>query len=149
MGYGQKQATYGRGFDWRVWRHENISWIKGTWHFMTFRHCKLWKYQHWRMCTKSRPSPCHPLCRKLTFRFTIYPRLDPLEPARGTGRKQKAFQIQISQVHCLFRNQRVSWCLQPFTIFAEFRLQILMLSLPLPIHLLDRLLDFGVTFSLN
>ena len=87
------------------------------------------------------------MCRKVTFRFTIYPRLDPLEPARGTSRKQQAFHVQISRVHCLLRNRRVSWCLQSVTIFAAGVQIANMLSLPLPIHLLDRLLDFGVTFS--
>lgn len=87
------------------------------------------------------------MCRKVTFRFTIYPRLDPLEPARGTSRKQQAFHIQISRVHCLLRNRRVSWCLQSVTIFAAGVQITNMLSLPLSIHLLDRLLDFGVTFS--
>ena len=110
---------------------------------MTLRHCKLWKYQHWRMCTKSRPSPCHPLCR-----FTIYPDWIPW----NLHEAQEAKSIAHSNLSSALPFKKsigflmLAICHNPCGVQIA---QILMLSLPLPIHLLDRLLDFGVTFSLG
>ena len=71
-----------------------------------------------------------------------------LHEARAGSRKHFRFQ----SVNCIVFSEIKGFldaCSLSQSLQQGFKLQILMLSLPLPIHLLDRLLHFEVTFSLG
>ena len=147
MGYGQKQATYyGRGFDRKVWRCESMkAWAESkkpdiSWHFaiasfgsISIEGCVLRAaLLHVILCAGSRSIPDW-------IPWNLHEAQEAESIAHSNLSSALPFKKSIGFL-------MLAICHNPCGVQIA---QILMLSLPLPIHLLDRLLDFGVTFSLG
>ena len=134
MGYGQKQATYGRGFDRKYEGVKASAESKKpdiSWHF---EGCVLGAaLLHFILCAENLLSGSRSIPDWIPWN---------LHEARTVSSKHFTFK----SVECIVFKEIEGFldaCSLSQSSQQGFRFQILMLCLPHPIHLLDKLLDFG------